>query len=180
MRLFASIPALVAVACGLLLAPPSKAQNAPADEPEWIAEPPPPGAPRTLAGPTILDRLEAMTPEERRRLLEKLPPERRRRLEQRLAAYESLPPAERDRLRRQYDTFRALTPEQKQAARRLFRRFLELPPGRRQVLRQESLRLGRMSWPKRQARMASPDFESRYTPEERQILRALAAITPNP
>ena len=171
----------IAVACGLLMGAPLGAQPV-ADEPDWFAEPPAmrAGAPRELAGPTILDRLENMRPEQRQRLLENLPPARRKRLEQRLAAYEALPPAERERLRRQYDTFRSLTPEQKQAARRLFRRFTELPPARRQVLRQEGLRLGRMPWKQRQARMSSPDFQSRYSPEERQILRAIAAITPNP
>jgi hypothetical protein len=176
---FSSIPVLV-VAWGLLAAAPVAAQQAaPPDEFEGI-DVPPPGAPRALAGPTILDRLESMSPEERRRLLDKLPPERRKRLEQRLAAYEALPPAERERLRRQYDTFRALTPAQKQATRSLFRRFMELPPGRRQVLRQEAARLAQMPWPRRRTRMASPDFQSRYAPEEQQILRALAAITPNP
>jgi len=180
MRRLFPIPALAAAACGLLLAIPLAAQEA--DQPDWFAEPPAmrPGAPRELLGPTILDRLENMKPEQRRRLLDNLPPERRRRLEQRLAAYEALPPAERERLRRQYDTFRAMTPQQKQAARRLFRRFMELPPGRRQVLRQEGLRLGRMPWRQRQARISAPEFQNRYTPEERQILRAIAAITPNP
>ena len=179
MRLVCSIPALLVV-FGLLVAAPLGAQQPPADEFEGLDAPPPPGAPRALAGPTILDRLERMRPEERQRLFDQLPPERRKRLEERFAAYEALPQAEKDRLRRQYDTFRALTPEQKQAARRLFLRFLQLPPGRRQVLRQEAHRLSEMPWPRRQARMASPDFQSRYTPEERQILRVLAMITPNP
>ncbi len=172
MRLLLPISVLFLVTCGLVTAQ----QPPEADE----FAPPEAGMPRALAGPTILDRLEQMTPAQRQRLLEKLPPERRKRLEARLRAYESLPPAERERLRRQFDTFRALTPEQKQNARRLFRRFMELPPGRRQVLRQEARRLGQMPWPRRQARMSSPDFESRYTPEERRILRALAALTPNP
>jgi hypothetical protein len=175
-----SIPVVVAV-WGLLAATPLVAQQAPPpDELDWLADVPPPGAPRTLVGPTILDRLEAMSPEQRQRMLERLPLERRQRIEERLRAYESLPPAERDRLRRQYDTFRALTPQQKEMARRLFRRFMQLPPGRRQVLRQEANRLSQIPWPKRQARMASPDFASRFTPEERQILHALAALTPSP
>ncbi|HEY1204677.1 MAG: DUF3106 domain-containing protein [Bryobacteraceae bacterium] len=181
MRLFSSIPALMVVAWGLLVAAPVAAQEAPPDELDRLEEPPPlAGAPRALAGPTVLDRLEALSPEQRQRLLATLPPERRQRIEARLKAYESLPQAERDRLRRQYDKFRALTPEQKETSRRLFRRFMELPPGRRQVLRQEANRLSQIPWPQRQARIASPDFQRRFTPEERQILHALAAITPNP
>lgn len=171
MRLLGSIPALAAVACGLLAFAPAAAQEFPEDKP---------GAPNALNGPTILDRLERMTPDERQRILDRLPPERRARVEARLRAYEGLSQADRDRLRRQYDTFRALPPEQKANARRLFWQFLELPPGRRMVLRQEADRLSRMPWPRRQARMSSPEFARRYTPEEREILRVLAAITPNP
>ena len=172
LRRLCNVRLLIAIAWALLMVAPVAAQE---DQPFA-----PPGAPRALAGPTILDRLEAMSPEQRQRLLEKLPPERRQRLEARLKAYESLPQDQRDRLRRQFDTFRALTPEQKEDARRLFRHFMQLPPGRRQVLRREANRLSRLPWPKRQALIASPDFEHRYSPEERQILHALAAITPNP
>ena len=57
---------------------------------------------------------------------------------------------------------------------------MQLPPGRRQVLRREANRLSQFPWPKRQALLASPEFEHRYSPEERQILHALSAITPNP
>ncbi len=176
------IPAVATLAF-LFLAGGSAAaqQEAPLEDFEALEAPAPrPGMPGALAGPTVLDRLEQMTPEQRRNLLDKLPPERRKRLERRLAAYEALPAAERERLRRQYDRFRALTPQQKQTARRLFREFLTLPPGRRQALRQESVRLSRMPWPARKARMASPEFERRYSAEERQILHALAVITPNP
>jgi hypothetical protein len=163
---------LIAIAWALLMVAPVAAQD---DEPFA-----PPGAPRALAGPTMLDRFEAMPPEQRQRFLDKLPPDRRQRIEARLKAYESLPQEVRDRLRRQAETFWALTPEQKQNARRLFKRFMELPPGRRQVLRREANRLSRLPWPKRQELLASPEFEHLYSPEERQILHALAMITPNP
>jgi Protein of unknown function (DUF3106) len=183
MRIRSSIPALAAVACGLLLlAAPAAAQEEAQDEQEWPTPQPPPkaGMPRALAGPNVLDRLEQMSPQERQRVLDRLPPERRRRLEERLEAYDRLPPEERERLRRQYERFNSLTPEQQRAARFLFRRFAALPPERKQVLRQEAHRLSQMTFAQRQRRMASPEFQDRYPVEERQILRALAAITPNP
>jgi hypothetical protein len=136
--------------------------------------------PRLLNGPTILDRLERMSPQQRRRVLEGLPPWRRQRLEARLARWESLPPEERERLRRQYDRFRALPLERQQAARSLFQEFASLPPARRRALRQEARRLSQMDDASRQARTASRDFRDRYSPEERQILRALAEVAPGP
>jgi hypothetical protein len=182
MRIRSSIPALAAVVCGLWLTAPAAAQQEAPDEQEWPAAPPPPkaGMPRALAGPTVLDRLEQMSPEERQRVLDRLPPERRSRLEERLAAYDRLPPDERERLRRQYERFNSLSPEQQRAARFLFRRFATLPPERQQALRQEARRLSQMTFAQRQRRLASPEFQDRYPVEERQILRALAAITPNP
>lgn len=159
----------LALVFGLLLASPGPAQNRQQGS-----------GPRLLNGPTILDRLEHMTPEQRRRVLDRLPPWRRQRLEARLAQWESLPPQERERLRRQYDRFRALPPERQQAARNLFQDFASLPPARRRALRQEARRLSQMGDAGRQARMASQDFRGRYTPQEREILRALAELAPGP
>jgi len=119
MRIRSSIPALAAVVCGLWLTAPAAAQQEAPDEQEWPAAPAPPkaGMPRALAGPTVLDRLEQMSPAERQRVLDRLPPERRSRLEERLAAYDRLPPDERERLRRQYERFNSLSPEQQRFAK---------------------------------------------------------------
>ncbi len=123
--------------------------------------------------PTILDRLEQMSPAERRRALAKLPPARRQRLQERLARYERLSPNERNRLRRQLRRFRDLPPD-KQAA---IRKFNNLPPGRRRALRQEANGLNRLSESSRQERMSSAAFHAQYSPEEEQMIRGLMDLT---
>jgi hypothetical protein len=133
----------------------------------------PPGA-----GLTILDRLDRMSPEERKRALDRLPPERRARIEQRLNAFQSLPPAVRQRLRRQLEWFRQLPQERQEAARSLFQRFRALPPVRRQALNREARRLLELDQTARGARMDSPAFRNRYTPEEQGMLRDMLTLPP--
>jgi hypothetical protein len=123
--------------------------------------------------PTILDRLEQMSPAERRRALAKLPPARRQRLQERLARYERLSPNERSRLRQQLRRFRALAPDQQAAIRKLN----NLPPGRRRTLRQEANGLNRLSESSRRERMSSPAFHAEYSLEEEEMIRGLMDLT---
>ncbi|MGD0200641.1 MAG: DUF3106 domain-containing protein [Bryobacteraceae bacterium] len=140
----------------------------------------PHGAPRMRPGLTVLDRLERMSPEERRRFFESLPPERRQRLQERFEQYERLSPEERARLRRGLGRFRQLPPDQQDAARRLFSEFRLLPPDRRVMLRQELRRLRWLEPAERATRMDSPAFVGLYSAEERRILRGLLDLTPGP
>lgn len=138
------------------------------------------GRPPGIGGdPTVLDLLEQMTPEQRRQALEKLPPERRRRLEQRLEAYERLSPEERERLRQRYDRFRALPAERQQATRLLFERFRQLPPGRRVLVRRTVRRLSLLDPPARQRWMSRPQFRTRFSPEERDIIADFLQLNPS-
>jgi hypothetical protein len=130
-------------------------------------------APARGTRPTILDRLEQMSPAERRRALAKLPPVRRQRLQERLARYERLSPKERNQLRQQLRRFRELPPD-KQAAIRDFR---NLPPVRRRALRQEANGLNRLSDAGRQERMSSAAFHAHYSPEEERMILGLMALT---
>ena len=163
MRLGRYLVVLAAILGPCLVPPPAAAQN---------------NAPRPRA--TILDRLEKMSPAERRRALAQLPPERRRRIEQRLSRYESLSPARREQIRRQYDRFRQLPPEKQEAARQLFRKFNNLPLERRRTLRQEARRLNRMTEPERRARVDSPDFRRRYSAEEQRMVQDLFELSAEP
>lgn len=129
---------------------------------------------------TILDRLERMSPEERRKALAQLPPERRKRIEQRLNRYESLSPARREQIRRQYDRFRQLPPEKQEAARQLFRKFNNLPLERRRALRQEARRLNWMTESERRARLNSPEFHRRYSAEEQRMVQDLFDLSAEP
>jgi Protein of unknown function (DUF3106) len=159
-----------------IVPPPAAAQNHPREE--RPAKPQPLRTPRPR--PTILDRLEQMSPEERRRALAQLPPARRKLIEQRLNRYESLSPAQREQLRRQYDRFRQLSPEKQEAARQLFRKFNNLPVERRRTLRQEARRLNWMNESERQARVNSPDFRTRYSPEEQRMVQDLVELSNEP
>jgi hypothetical protein len=134
--------------------------------------------PRMRADPTVLDRLEEMTPEQRRQALEKLPPERRRRLQERLERYERLSPEERERLRQRYDRFRALAPERQQAARLLFERFRQLPDQRRIEVRRAVRRLSLLNPSLRRERMNQRQFRARFTPEERAIIADFLQLGP--
>ncbi len=126
----------------------------------------------------VLERLERMSPEQREKVLSRLPPERRRRIEERLRWYDSLPPEERERLAWRYERFRQLPPERQQEVRQFFRRFGTLPPERRLALRQEARRLRFLPGPARQARINSPAFQNRYSPEERDMLRTILELAP--
>jgi hypothetical protein len=157
------IGVVMALASGLLAAQP------PQRRPLW----PPPN-------PTVLDRLERMSPEERRRALEKLPPERRQRIEERLRQYESLTPEERERLRRQFEQFRQMPPERQQALRELYQRFRELPEDRRRAVRRGVWELQRLGEARRQFRLSRPWFQNRYSPEELEMVRELLEVATAP
>jgi hypothetical protein len=129
---------------------------------------------------TPLDRLERMTPEERRRVLDKLPPGRRMRIEEQLRRYENLPPEERARLRRRLGRFRSLPPEKQAAARRLFQDFRELPQDRRRAVRWAALELRRMDEPARRARLDSPGFRREFSAAEQGVIERLLHLAPRP
>jgi len=127
----------------------------------------------------LIERLSRMTPEERQKMLEGLPPARRERVEARLREFENLTPEARERLRREYTEFQQLPPDKRDAIRGLFRRFSELPPHRRHELRRELGRLRSMPSEDRAERIASEQFRSNYSGQEREMLEGLA-ILPSP
>ena len=138
-----------------------------------------PAAPPKImrSGPvTVLDRLERMSPEERRRALEKLPPQRRRQIEQRLERYNAMPPEQRERLRRQLSLFRSLPPERQEQTRQLFRRFTELPEDRQREIRRAARALRGLDEDRRKRRLESPAFRNRFSPEEQQLVRELLQL----
>ena len=71
----------------------------------------------------MIERLNSMTPEQRKRALDRLPPERRERVQRRLENYNRSPQEEKDRLREQYREFQKLPVEKQDAIRRSFRQL---------------------------------------------------------
>lgn len=117
--------------------------------------------PRREAPPRAVrevERFEQMSPEERRRELDKLPPGRRRLVEERLRRLHSLPPEQRDQLRDRFRRFERLTPERQAALREELRRLRSLPPAQRRRRLQE--------------------LRGRFSPEEREILQEVSGRPP--
>jgi hypothetical protein len=123
-----------------------------------------------------LERLQKMSPEERRKALDALPEERREQFERRLEEYRQLTPGERERLARQLSNFQQLPPERQKAIRQMRKQLAEMPPRRRRLLGRELMDLRGMNEEDRQARLASPELKDRFSDEERQLLGDLSSV----
>lgn len=134
------------------------------------------GPPPANAG--MIERLNQMTPEQRKRALDKLPPERREKVEQRLENYNALPQDVKDKLSEQYQEFQKLPPDRQNAIRRSFRQLSELSDDRKPVVRRELNRLRRMKPEERGAAMESDRFRERFNESERQLLFDLSNSFP--
>jgi hypothetical protein len=142
---------------------------------------PAPGGPR-LPNPlrNPVQRLMAMPPEQRERVLEKLPPQQQAKLRQRLDEFDKLPPAERARRLQLLQSFSSLPPEKQEILGRQLPAFNALPEERRKVLRKELVQLWRMPESERQARLNSDEFKSRFSSSEWQMLSDISANYPVP
>ena len=127
-----------------------------------------------------LDRLNKMTPEQRKKVIQKLPPERQAVLQKRLDDYGGLQPEERRRLNDQYRVFRQLPPERQEEMRKLFRRFNSQPEERKLVLQREFVRLRAMNETDRGQRLKNPGFRKNFSPAERRLLEEMASIAAMP
>src|SRR5437764_12740442 len=109
------------------------------------------GAPKLGAPGNPVERLMAMPPEQRERVLEKLRAGQQANLRQRLERFDKLPPEERARLNRMFDTFRNLPPEKQAIVARQMQAFNNMPDERRAALAPVLQRLRRMPEDERHA-----------------------------
>ena len=123
-------------------------------------------------GAPAVQRLANMTPEERKKALQKLPPERRKQLEARLRVYGKLTPAQKGKIH-------GLSPEQQAHLRKLYQRFNNFPPERQGELRAETQKMQNMSDAERRAHMNSDEFRNRYNQREQSLLSELAKASPS-
>jgi hypothetical protein len=100
-----------------------------------------------------VERIEKMSPDQRRAELAKLPPERRQQMEQRL-----------ERLSK-------LTPEQRAALNKRYEKFQHLPPDRQDAVRNEIQHLRSLPEAERKARLASDEVKKKFSSHEQQLLR---------
>jgi len=147
----------------------------------------PPGPNPAAGGPHLanplanpVQRLMAMPPEQRERVLEKLPPQQQANLRQRLDEFDKLPPQERARRLQLLQSFSSLPPEKQQVLARQLPAFNALPEDRRKLLRGELVQLWRMPEADRQARLNSDALKSQYSPSELQMLSDISQNYPNP
>ena len=133
------------------------------------------GAGRILNPGNPVLGMMAMPPERRERMLEKLPPQQQARLRQALENFDKLPPAERSRQLGILNMYANLPPQKQATLHEQIVFFNHLPDDRIAVLRPELVKLHRMPESERSDRLASEEFQSKFTPAERQ---ALAEICP--
>jgi hypothetical protein len=151
--------------------------NVPAKNPE---APKGGGAPRLGAPGNPVERLMAMSPEQRERVLEKLPASQQANLRQRLERFDKLPPAERARLNQMWSTFNNLPPETQAVVTRQMQAFNALPDERRQALAPVLQRLRRMPEDERHALLGSEEFKSKFSVSEWQMLSDISQNFPLP
>ncbi len=131
-------------------------------------------APQRQNKPNPLDRWFRMSPEEREKELAKLPPQRARMIREQLQRYNQMPPEEKEELRERYRVFISLPPAQQQIVRERLQAFRALPVPRRLAVHREVLALRALPAEQRPARMNSDEIQSRFSPQERQIISDLA------
>jgi hypothetical protein len=100
----------------------------------------------------------------------KLPPQEQQRLEDRLRQFNSLTPAQQDRLLNNVDTMEHLPPDGRRQAQELYRRYQSLPFTRQQAVHGAVRELMPLSPEDRQRRLSSPEYRSRFTDNERDII----------
>ncbi|MBK9170926.1 MAG: DUF3106 domain-containing protein [Bryobacterales bacterium] len=140
----------------------------------------PPREKNAQALPPALERLYNMSPEERKRALDRLPPRRRRVVERQFQEYMKLSPEERQAVRERYEFFQAMPPERRERAREVYRHFSALPPERRQVIREELATLRHLRPVERREYLRSESFAGKFDEQERRMLFELAEIFARP
>ena len=121
-----------------------------------------------------LDRFDRMSPEQRRKALDRLPPERKQRIEQGLEQYRAMNPENRERLR----NFERMSAEKRDAVRQSFVKMQELPQPRRAMVRREVQQLRGLTDAERDTRMQSEAFRRRFDANEQGLIHEMVSNLP--
>jgi hypothetical protein len=125
-----------------------------------------------------------MPPQEQERALRndpsfrQLPPDRQQQLVQRLRDFNNRPPEQRQRMLERMEPFEHLPQPQRERLRGLYGQMRGLPDDRRVAVRQAVRQLGGMNPADRERMLNSPQFQRRYSPQERNLIRGLAQLEP--
>lgn len=125
-----------------------------------------------------IERLEKMSPGERRTALDALPVERRDRIEKRLDHLQKLPPEKRAELEERLQKFKTLPKEQQQQVRMIARTIQALPQERKQAVHHELNTLRGMPEGERQSRLQSSTRKKQFSTQEQEILKQSSELLP--
>ncbi len=134
-----------------------------------------PRAPK--ARTTQVEKFSHMSPQERKRAIEKLPPERQKQIERNVERYNQLSDEEKEKLRSRLEHFNSLSAEDQRRTRQLSREVTEMPEARRAEVRREMARLRRMNEEQRKKRLASGQYKDKYSTDEKRVIEELTALT---
>jgi hypothetical protein len=121
-------------------------------------------------------------PEERQRRLEQdqhfrqLPPQRQEQLRNRLQNFNSMPPQQQQKVLNRMEMIEHLRPEQQRQAQALFGQFRGMDPQRKDMMRGTLRQMRAMPPDARERMLNSPGMQSRYSPQEIQMLRGFNDI----
>jgi len=179
-----SIAALAALLLGVGLTPSAFAQGRRGGMNRLPPRPParrpekPPKAEKTPAGKTPIDEFQTMSPQDRQKALDRMPPGQRKKLEERLQKFNELPAEQQRTLKTMYNRLHELPPGRQDAVRKSINQFSEQPEERRQVIRQELKGIGELPQQDRAARLKSPEFRSKFSGKEQNIIRDMSELLP--
>lgn len=140
----------------------------------------PKGAAKMANPDNPVDRLFKMSPEERERAIEKYPPKQQVNIRKRLENFDNMPQAQKERRLQQLDQLWSLPPDKHELVSQQIKAMNSLPQDRLVAVKQAYVALSRMTPEQRNERLARPQFRSRFTPPELQILSVLPEYYPAP
>jgi hypothetical protein len=123
-----------------------------------------------------------LSPQEQQRKLEQdqhfrqLPAQRQEQLRNRLQKFNSMPPQQQVRVLNRMEMIEHLKPEQQKQAQALFGQFRGMNPDRKDLIRRTLHQMRGMPPEARDRMLNSPATQSRYSPQEIQMLRGFNDI----
>jgi len=123
-----------------------------------------------------------LPPQERQQRLEQdqhfqqLPKPRQEQLRNRLQTFNSYSPQQQQRVLNRMEMIEHLPPEQQQQAQKVFGQFRNMDPQRKAMVRGTLRQMRAMPPEARERLLTSPEIQSRYSPQEIQMLRDFNSI----
>jgi hypothetical protein len=109
----------------------------------------------------------------------RLAPQQQEQMRQRLQRFNSLTPEQQDRVLDRMEVREHLAPEQRREENELAQRYRGLPGSRQQAVKNALNELNALPPQERQQRLSSPEFRSRFTDNEREIIGQALEMRPN-